>query len=536
MLCERCGLGRGDQRDAAPLLELVAPDGTGIPLLGDLTIGRAPGSDLRLEDPSVSRQHARIAIDDGEVRIADIASSHGTWVGDARIDAPRPLQGGDEIRLGDSVLPVRVRRSDAVAVARAVPAGASLVLPAIGPPTVEPAAERTAGLHPQLREGVRVEEVREHGGATWVIERPGGAGIVRLGAEDGRLLEWFDGHHTVPELVVEAERALGASGPVRLARLLADLGERGLLDGVEGAAPAVPEPASGWRRLLRERRWASARLGGAFESLYERGGWLLFTRPMLAAGAVLAFVGFAAWLALLLGRYGTPFVVASHLGLGGLVFLTCRLLLVGVHEIAHGLTLASMGRAVPTAGLRLVLIFPYAFVDTSESWFEPRRRRLAVSLSGPACDLALGGALALACRFWPAGTVRDVLFQAALAAYVGAFFNLNPFLERDGYHALVDLLERPKLRERARRHLAARLSGAPTPGVDPALRRYAIASLGWSVFAAAIAIGFSLRYAPILERYAPPGVVWGVLATVWLVLLVPVLATVVPPLIARRRR
>ena len=34
--------------------------------------------------------------------------------------------------------------------------------------------------------------------------------------------------------------------------------------------------------------------------------------------------------------------------------------------------------------------------------------------------------------------MRDIFFNLAFAAYVGGFFNLNPFIERDGYHMLVD--------------------------------------------------------------------------------------------------
>jgi len=43
--------------------------------------------------------------------------------------------------------------------------------------------------------------------------------------------------------------------------------------------------------------------------------------------------------------------------------------------------------------------------------------------------------------------------------YVAALFNLNPLLERDGYHVLVDLLREPGLRRRAGRRLADVLSG-----------------------------------------------------------------------------
>ena len=132
------------------------------------------------------------------------------------------------------------------------------------------------------------------------------------------------------------------------------------------------------------------------------------------------------------------------------MFVVGRLAVAGVHEVAHGLVLASFGRTVRSAGIKLVLIFPYVFVDTSDAWFEPRRRRMAVTAAGPASDLSLGALFSLLALALPAGAERDIVFQLAFAAYLGAVFNLNPFLERDGYHLLVDFLGEPMLRRRAR--------------------------------------------------------------------------------------
>ena len=80
--------------------------------------------------------------------------------------------------------------------------------------------------------------------------------------------------------------------------------------------------------------------------------------------------------------------------------------------------------------MKLVLVFPYAFVDTSEAYFEPSRRRIAISAAGPVSDLSIGGGAALAAFVSAPGTLRDVFFQLALAAYTGAIFNLNPLLDR----------------------------------------------------------------------------------------------------------
>ena len=73
----------------------------------------------------------------------------------------------------------------------------------------------------------------------------------------------------------------------------------------------------------------------------------------------------------------------------------------------------------------------------------PRRRRMMISLAGPACDIVAGGRVCAGAAWSRApGGVRDVLFQVAFGGYVGALFNLNPLMERDGYHVLVDLLSR----------------------------------------------------------------------------------------------
>ena len=104
--------------------------------------------------------------------------------------------------------------------------------------------------------------------------------------------------------------------------------------------------------------------------------------------------------------------------------------------------MASFGRRIERAGLKAIAIFPYAFVDTSEAWFEPRRRRIAVSAAGPVSDFSIGAIFALCALLLPEGIVRDIFFNLAFAAYVGGFFNLNPFIERDGYHILVDVAQR----------------------------------------------------------------------------------------------
>jgi putative peptide zinc metalloprotease protein len=262
---------------------------------------------------------------------------------------------------------------------------------------------------------------------------------------------------------------------------------------------------------------------------------MLVGRPAREPLAALAATGAIVFAYLVAGRYGTPFVVASKVGIGGIVFVTGRLGVAAVHEMAHGLVMASFGRTVRDAGLKVVLVFPYVYVDTSAAWFEPRHRRIAISAAGPASDLCLGAIFSLCSLAAGAGAIRDVLFQLAFGAYVGAFFNLNPLVERDGYHILVDVLREPGLRRRAREELRRRIAGGGGGAASPVVARYAVFGLAWSAFGALLGIAMSLRYEPALAALAPAPVVWPAMGVVWFALLVPVLASIGPPALERLR-
>ena len=534
--CGNCGT---PVAGAAEPLELVLADETRVPLVGAMTIGRAPGTSVVLHDPSVSREHARISPggNGGGVSIEDAGSSAGTLVDGVAISRATALHDGASLQLGAQTLRVE-RRRDMAEAGRTivVKPGASLVVPSIGPPGVTAQATQF-GMKPRVRSGYALKRLdASEGSKRWVLKDLNRNTFLRLSDNDAQLFELLDGTHSLIDLIGIAEQRFGSAGAPRIARLLADLGERGYLAGVEGTASdeADEAPKSFLRRLFKPREKTFERVGGWFEALYRRGGWVLFTRPALYAIAALIVGGLGAFVYLIVGRYGTPFVVSHRVGLGALIFLLGRFAVVAVHETAHGLAMASFGRRIQRAGFKLVVIFPYAFVDTSEAWFEPRKRRIAISAAGPVSDFALGGIFSILCVFVE-GTTRDVFFQLAFAGYVGAFFNLNPFIDRDGYQILVDYLREPGLRKRAKDQFSRRLTGKARSSDSPVLARYSIAGVGWSILAAGFAIFMSLRYEPIMSQFAPSWVVHVVLGTLWLALFVPVFVVLGKPLVERFR-
>ncbi|MCE9578576.1 MAG: sigma 54-interacting transcriptional regulator [Deltaproteobacteria bacterium] len=76
---------------------------------GALVIGRGADADVRVEDASLSRRHARVTVDGGAIAIEDLGSANGTRVGGVAIAAGRatPVPIGVAIELGDVMMVVR---------------------------------------------------------------------------------------------------------------------------------------------------------------------------------------------------------------------------------------------------------------------------------------------------------------------------------------------------------------------------------------------------------------------------------------------
>ena len=64
-----------------------------------LIIGRLPPADIIVRDASLSRQHARIMLKQGEVWIEDLQSTNSTWVGGEKIDRCK-VDVDDELAFG----------------------------------------------------------------------------------------------------------------------------------------------------------------------------------------------------------------------------------------------------------------------------------------------------------------------------------------------------------------------------------------------------------------------------------------------------
>jgi pSer/pThr/pTyr-binding forkhead associated (FHA) protein len=73
--------------------------------LGDeLTVGRAGGCQITLDDTFVSQLHARVFRRDGQLFVEDLGSTNGTFLNRKKVTAPIAMRKGDRLQIGKTVM------------------------------------------------------------------------------------------------------------------------------------------------------------------------------------------------------------------------------------------------------------------------------------------------------------------------------------------------------------------------------------------------------------------------------------------------
>src|SRR5438105_3047420 len=102
------------------LVAMTGPSaGRGYALRGSTaTVGRHPTNDFVVEDPRVSGTHLELTRVGDRVRIHDVGSTNGTWLGHHRV-VDVELAPGAELTIGDSVIKLDIDEAAAPAPAAA---------------------------------------------------------------------------------------------------------------------------------------------------------------------------------------------------------------------------------------------------------------------------------------------------------------------------------------------------------------------------------------------------------------------------------
>jgi putative peptide zinc metalloprotease protein len=110
--CPSCGASVAGGEVA---LDVVLPDGVRVPLTDTLSIGRSADNAIQLDDRSVSRHHARVAVAKGGAFVEDAGSTHGTFLDGRPVGGRTRLRDGARVHVGNVEFRVERRRDESEA-------------------------------------------------------------------------------------------------------------------------------------------------------------------------------------------------------------------------------------------------------------------------------------------------------------------------------------------------------------------------------------------------------------------------------------
>ena len=86
------------------VLEPAAQRGRFFPLGAEMTVGRAAGCQITLDDTYASQIHARVFQRDGQFLVEDLGSTNGTYLNRHKVAGPMLVHPGDRLQIGNTVL------------------------------------------------------------------------------------------------------------------------------------------------------------------------------------------------------------------------------------------------------------------------------------------------------------------------------------------------------------------------------------------------------------------------------------------------
>ena len=105
---------RKQQREARrarpPQLVVVEPAaerGSAHTLGSEITIGRAAGCQVTIDDTYASQLHARVFLRDGQYLVEDLGSTNGTYLNRQKVSGPMVISTGDRLQIGNTVMEMR---------------------------------------------------------------------------------------------------------------------------------------------------------------------------------------------------------------------------------------------------------------------------------------------------------------------------------------------------------------------------------------------------------------------------------------------
>jgi putative peptide zinc metalloprotease protein len=288
-----------------------------------------------------------------------------------------------------------------------------------------------------------------------ILKNPDNGKYFKLSKEGWFIWQQLNGKQTMPAITMALANQFNLFSPDVVAAIISKLAQDGFIEHVEISHPNTQTKQSTKARLLAklrsllEFRYAFGDADLWLTKIYKKFAYLLFSRIGKIVLAFIAVSGFISFL-LMTGDTIDTFKLMPHVWLLLIPFVPATLISVALHELGHAFATKSYGQEVHYMGVGWFWSGPVAFTDTSDMWLKPRGPRIVVNLAGVYTDTLVAGFCGLLMTLVFANPyIQGFLWIFALYTYINAFRMLSPLQELDGYYVLMDLVDKPHLRQSA---------------------------------------------------------------------------------------
>lgn len=322
----------------------------------------------------------------------------------------------------------------------------------------------------RFRPDLKIIRQVQRGEVSFIVKDPIALRYLRFGTLEVSLFKYLDGtrDHAQIATALAAETGITLTGPM-VASFVEELEKKDLIErsGSEKSLVLL-------ERLRKQRKLTAETAAEGHDTLYMRFPfydpdnlynkiikyiWFLWSRPFFIACLIL----FSLAATILIGNFETVRTGLANLysfqdkGLRDIAMLVGVLFTVIVlHENGHGLTCKRYGGEVHEIGFMLIYFMPAFYANVTDTWtFESKGAKLWVTFAGAYVELII---CSIATFVWyfstPGYFTHDLAFTFMITAGLSSIvINMNPLIRLDGYFALVDYLEIPKLGDDAAAYL-----------------------------------------------------------------------------------
>ena len=297
------------------------------------------------------------------------------------------------------------------------------------------------------------QQVSDDGEATVILKNQAQHEYYQLTQEGWLIWQYMNGKRTVKEITMALVRDHNIFSPSMVVNLMLDLAQYDFIE-IQGYRLTHDEKLPTWMKYIdnikkiMEVEWPFPNINQWITKVYENRIKIFFTIKIQIIMLLIVMLGTISFV--LFSHHAIHLIPrASHIILVLILIDIAGLISIPLHELAHAFTTKHFGREVTHFGIGWYWIGPMAYTDTSDMWLSTKWPRIMVNIAGVYCDLVLAGITSIIAYIVPWPSVAIFFWLFTIFIYLSIYHNLYPLIELDGYYILMDLFDRPHLREDA---------------------------------------------------------------------------------------